>query len=160
MKSEENKIDKLFQLEIDQIIWSYERIEDKLYLNIGNEKTIEDIFEIVLLSLKNEFLKKEEDFWNIKISDVDKETSKPINYTYHLTGGDKVWKFNKYEIWTENWHTMSTIFSEFFDHKILKMLNTCKSLKDLKNKILSKSSITSEDFYEFGLKSNKIKNGN
>lgn len=159
MKNKENKVDKLFQLEIDKIIWVYERIDNKLYLHIGNDKTISDIFEIVLLSLKNDYLKKEDDFWNIKITDIDKETCVPINYIYYLTGGDKIWKYNKLEIWTEDWQYMSRIFSEFFDAKILNILNKCKKLKDLRNKILN-SSITSEDFYEFGLKSNKIKNGN
>lgn len=154
----ERKIGTLFQAEIDKVIWIFERIDNKLYLHIGSDKTIDDVFEIVLLSLKMDYLKKEDEFWNIKITDVDKETSKPINLIYHLTGGDRVWKYNKFEIWTEEWAEMSKVFSECFDEKILKILYNCKNLKDLKNKIL-KSSISSEDFYEFGLKSNKIKHG-
>ncbi len=136
-------------------VWNLERIEGQLNLIISEDKCINDIFEIALLSLKQDDLKDFSQFWSIKLSEQDKKNARPISVIYHMTGGDKMWKQGSKMIWNKEWVELSTFFSEWFDDKVMNLLKRCNTLGDLRNKLVN-GLINSETFYEFGLKNNII----
>lgn len=130
-----------------------ERIDNQLILSDNNDNSFNEIFDILIYAIRNDI--KDKEFWNTKLNNEDKNLSKPINIIYHLTGSDKIWKIDNY-IWKNEWQDMIDIFLNEFEEKILKILNKSKTLKGLKHNL---KGLNSEDFYEFGLKNNLIKDG-
>lgn len=134
--------------------WVLEKIENKLYLsNVDN--TINDVFDMVMLAIKDKELNSS-DFWNTKVSINDKKDANELNMFYWMSGGDKIWKDNT--LWKKDWSEMAEVFSEHFSDRVLLTLNTCKTLSDIKKKIVNKYS--SLDFYELGLKLDLINENN
>ena len=106
---------KNVKAEVENLIYktdniSLHRINNAIHLFGYQDFSLNEIFDIIIWGIKNE---TDDEFWNIKISNTDRQNAKPINMIYWLTGGDKTWKSDNW-IWKNEWNEMSIIFMEHF----------------------------------------------
>jgi hypothetical protein len=144
-------VKKVVEAEIENVIYKSEnislcRVNNIIHLFGYQDLTINEVFEIFVWGIKNRM--DDAEFWNVKLTTADKQNARSINIIYWLTGGDKIWKSHNW-IWRKEWNEMSLIFLEHFDEKIIKIVQSSKTMGDLRNKIQNR--LSSEDFYEFGL---------
>ncbi len=140
----------------DMTVWKIERYDDRLALIIDEDRSIDDVFEVCLLSIENKSLTNERDFWKLQLTDADRTGANPITLIYYLTGGDRIWKHNRNNIWAHDWARLGVLFERKFGDRIKKILLNCKTLSDLRSKILE-GPINSESFYDYGLKIGAIR---
>lgn len=144
-------VKKVVETEIENLIYKSDnislcRVDNSIHLFGYQDLTINEVFEILVWGIKNR--NNDEEFWNVKLTATDKQNARSINIIYWLTGGDKIWKSHNW-IWKKEWNELSLVFIEHFDDKIIRLVNSSKTLGDLRNKI--KNKLSCEDFYELGL---------
>lgn len=142
---------KIVRNEVENIIYksdniSMHRVNGAIHLLGAHDYTINEVFEIIIWGMKNRA--DDTGFWDIMLTQIDRQDSRPINMIYWFTGGDKIWKSGNW-IWKKEWKEMSQIFAEHFDKRMNKLTKTAKTLGDLRDKITKK--ISCEDFYELGI---------
>lgn len=140
----------------DLTVWRIERNAGRINLVIDDDRSIDDIYELCLLAIGNKSLDGDREFWKLKINEADKAGCNPITLIYYLTGGDKIWKHNKQDVWAFDWAKIGTLLLNQFGDRIKKILQNCKTLQDLRSRILE-GPISPELFYDYGLKIGAIR---
>lgn len=119
-------------------------------IDLENKIISYDVSEIVAILMRVSDVKNNDNIWNIHISD-DKDMSSH-KALYWLSGGDKLWKSDKY--YNVHWEDVKNLYNENFSNIIYDIIDDSLTFGDIRDGFKKKLNL--QVFYEFALDNNYI----